>query len=50
MPKGGDEYEKKALKDIQNRKFMNDIRPPNYWNFIEDGPQETKVKHVQRSG
>jgi hypothetical protein len=40
MPKDGDEYEAKALKDITKRKFMNDIRPPNYWNFIEEGPEE----------
>ena len=39
MPKDGDEYEKKALKDIKKRHFMNDIRPPNYWNFVEDGQE-----------
>ena len=28
---------------------MNEIRPPNYWNFIEDGPDATRVKHVLRA-
>ena len=26
---------------------MENIRPPNYWNFFDDG--ETKIKHVLRS-
>lgn len=49
MPKDGDEYEAKALKDITKRKFMNEIRPPNYWNFIEEGPEDQKVAHVLRA-
>lgn len=48
MPKDGDAYEEKALKDITKRKFMNDIRPPSYWNFIEDGEPEERVQHVLR--
>jgi|TARA_B110001450_G_C17421364_1_gene400002 hypothetical protein len=28
---------------------MNDIRPPNYWNFVEEGPNEQRVKHVLRA-
>lgn len=43
MAKDGDEYETRATGDIKKRKFMNDIRPPNYWNFIEEGADETKV-------
>ena len=27
---------------------MNEIRPPNYWNFIEEGEAENKVAHVLR--
>ena len=49
MPKGGDEYEKAALRQIENRKFMNEIRPPNYWNFVEEGPKENHIKHVLRA-
>lgn len=46
--KDAEENEQKALKDITKRKFMNDIRPPHYWNFIEDGPEENRVQHVMR--
>jgi hypothetical protein len=28
---------------------MEGLRPPNYWNFFEDSPEGTKVKHVLRS-
>ena len=49
MPKDSEEYEKQAEKDIKKRHFMNDIRPPNYWNFVEDGPENKKVKHVLRA-
>jgi|TARA_B110000285_G_C15091478_1_gene599349 hypothetical protein len=28
---------------------MNEIRPPNYWNFKEEGPEEDRVKHVLRA-
>jgi len=27
---------------------MNKIRPPEYWNFFEDGPADNRVKHVLR--
>lgn len=27
---------------------MNSIRPPNYWNFFEDGAETLKVKHILR--
>lgn len=28
---------------------MNEIRPPNYWNFVEEGMETNKVKHVLRA-
>ena len=28
---------------------MNNIRPPHYWNFFQDGPETQKVKHVLRA-
>ena len=27
---------------------MNQLRPPHYWNFFEDCPDEEKVSHVLR--
>jgi hypothetical protein len=48
MPKDGDEYEVKALEHMKKRRFMNEVRPPMYWNFYEDGPSMSKVKHVLR--
>jgi hypothetical protein len=48
MPKDGDEYEAKALENMKKRRFMNEVRPPMYWNFFEDGPEMSKVKHVLR--
>ena len=27
---------------------MYTIRPPNYWNFFEDGKEEDQIKHVLR--
>ena len=24
------------------------MRPPHYWNFFEDGPEDLRVKHVLR--
>lgn len=49
MTKDADKYEKEALEDIKKRHFMNEIRPPNYWNFVEEGPDDKKVKHVLRA-
>lgn len=48
MPKDGDLYEEKELNDMKKRRFMNEIRPPFYWNFFEDGPEVNRVKHVLR--
>lgn len=49
MPtKDGEDYEAKALNEMKKRRFMNEIRPPMYWNFFEDGPEIQKVKHVLR--
>lgn len=45
---GGDEFEANAKAEIKKRKFINTIRPPDYWNFFEDGAEELKVKHVLR--
>lgn len=28
---------------------MNEIRPPMYWNFNEEGSDVNKVKHVLRA-
>ena len=28
---------------------MNQIRPPHYWNFFEDGDQDSRVQHVLRA-
>lgn len=33
---------------MKKRRFMNEIRPPIYWNFFEDGPEINRVKHVLR--
>lgn len=46
--KDADEWEKKQLEDHQKRKFLNEIRPPYYWNFFEDVPPEMRVEHVLR--
>lgn len=48
MPKDGEEYEAKALEHMKKRRFMNEIRPPMYWNFFEDGPDISRVAHVLR--
>jgi len=48
MPKDGEAYEERALNDMKKRRFMNEIRPPMYWNFFEDGPEMSRVKHVLR--
>ena len=42
------EYETDANKNIVKRRYMNDFRPPNYWNFFEDGLGDNKVEHVLR--
>lgn len=48
MSKDADQFEARAIQHIKKRKFMNEIRPPVYWNFFEDGPEEERVKHVLR--
>ena len=48
MQKGGEDYEEKAKQDSKKRKFMNQIRPPHYWNFFEDGPKQDRVSHILR--
>lgn len=48
LPKDGDQYEEVAKSHIKKRRFMNEIRPPMYWNFMEDGPVEGRVRHVLR--
>ena len=46
--KDADEWEKKQLEDHQKRKFLNEIRPPYYWNFFEDVHPDLRVEHVLR--
>jgi len=48
MTKDGETFEEKAKLESKKRKFMNGIRPPQYWNFFEDGPVPDRVKHVLR--
>lgn len=48
LGKDSDEFWQKAQADIKKRKFMNDLRPPGYWNFFEDCKEEEKVPHVLR--
>jgi len=36
MAKGGEEYEVKEKENNKKRKFMNQLRPPQYWNFYDD--------------
>jgi hypothetical protein len=48
MGKDGEEFENHSKIEDKKRKFMNSIRPPNYWNFFEDGAPTLKVKHVLR--
>jgi hypothetical protein len=48
MGKDGDDFEHQSKVEDKKRRFMNSIRPPNYWNFFEDGAQTLKVKHVLR--
>jgi hypothetical protein len=48
MENGADEFELKANEHIKRRHFMSQYRPPQYWNFKEDGPEDLKVKHVLR--
>ena len=28
---------------------MEGLRPPHYWNFVDDSPEGVRVKHVLRS-
>ena len=48
MQEGAEDFEKKAQEHVVKRNFMNQIRPPQYWNFFEDGKEEERVKHVLR--
>lgn len=48
MGKNGEEWLEAQKIEDKKRKFMNSIRPPNYWNFFEDGSEHLKVKHVLR--
>ena len=48
MAQDADKYEEKAKADIKKRRFMNTLRPPYYWNFFEDVPEENKIPHVLR--
>ena len=38
----------KANADNKRRKFLNQLRPPGYWNFFEDCKEENKTQHVLR--
>ena len=49
LGKEGEEYEQAQKIESQKRKFMNGIRPPDYWNFFQDGAEQLKVKHVLRA-
>jgi len=48
MPKDGDMFEDKEKIKNRKRKFMNTIRPPDYWNFFDDAPSVDRVQHVLR--
>ncbi len=48
MPKDGDTYEDKEKVKNRKRKFMNTIRPPDYWNFFDDSVSMDKIQHVLR--
>ena len=48
MGRDGEEFEVHAKVEDKKRKFMNGIRPPQYWNFFEDGATTLKVTHVLR--
>ena len=48
MGKGGEEWYEEQKIENKKRRFMNSIRPPDYWNFFEDGDERLKVKHVLR--
>lgn len=48
LGKDGEDFERDAKVEDRKRRFMNGIRPPNYWNFFEDGAATLKVKHVLR--
>ena len=48
LGKNSDEFLEKANADNKKRKFMNQLRPPGYWNFFEDCKEEEKVEHVLR--
>lgn len=41
-------FEVREDKKNKKRKFLNEVRPPKYWNFFEDGPESEKVDHVLR--
>ena len=41
-------FEAKELQNEKKRKFLNEIRPPKYWNFFEDVDESEKVPHVLR--
>ena len=49
LGKDGERYEEEQKIENKKRKFMEGIRPPQYWNFIDDSPDGVKVKHVLRS-
>ena len=49
LGKDGDKYEEEQKLETKKRKFMDTVRPPNYWNFFEDGDESKRVKHVLRA-
>lgn len=44
----GDEYYVEAMEEEKKRKFLDQMRPPMVWGFIQD-PSEKKIKHVLRA-
>jgi hypothetical protein len=47
--KKGEEFDESKVKEQdEKRKFLNTMRPPDVWNFIEK-PENT-IPHVLRAG
>ena len=48
MKKGADEWFKQAQDDMKKRKQLDQMRPPEVWNFFQDENEE-KIPHVLRA-
>ena len=43
-----EQVDARLTSDHKKRKFLNELRPPKYWNFVQKCPEDLKVKHILR--